>query len=527
MGIVRSFFKREASGLGAGVFRFSLLGALLLVLVGTGVNRAGGTLKYPFEDLYPPYSAKEIQEVLKRPLTLEDCIRIALSENVSLQIVEGDLYAAESDVSGSYGTFLPVLSLNASRTQSEENHPLDPTSPQDPTRLTFDNNALVAQFQQTLYSGTKLDFSFDLRRDVNSPSTFGDPKSKLETRNFSVTVTQPLLKGGWFTVTRSPITLSRYSHEAQKYRYTDTQLKTITDTKIAFYNVLLQREIIKSNLAAIKRDSTLIALSEAKVQASMATKRDVLSAQIQLAEDQASLIAAQADYQKALDDLKEIMGVPIDYPIEIDTVALSYSESPLDPKPLIEKALARNPNLHFFERNIAMKDLEYRVAQNERLPQLDLAFQYTGGSDNNLTQNSEVTSNDLVVSLNLSYPLFNKSAVAKAQKLRIAKTQEMLKLEDFRRQIVLQIRDIVRSIHTNVEEIKVLKQTIEAAKEKVQFATVMFNLGRASNFDITDAQQALLKAEIQLAGKLVNYHSQLAILESLVGEPISMVENEQ
>ncbi len=503
-----------------------LLCTCLLGFFNPRATRAKEPLKYAFEDLYPPYSAKEIQEVLKRPLTLEDCIRIALSENVSLQIVEGDLYAAESDVSGSYGTFYPVLSLNASRTQSEENRPLDAANPQDPTHLTFDNNALVAQIKQTLFSGTRLDLSFDIRRDINSPSSFGASKSKLENRNYSITITQPLLQGGWFTVTRSPITLARYSHEAQKYRYTDTQLQTIADTKIAFYNVLLQREIIESNMAAIKRDSTLIALSKAKVQASMATKRDVLSAQIQLADDRASLIAAQAKYEKALDDLKEIMGIPIEYPIEIDTVELGYSEKLLDPKPLIEKALARNPNLHFFERNIAMKDLAYRVAQNERLPQLDLALQYTGGSDNNLTQNSETTTNDLVVSLNLSYPLFNKSAVAKAQKLRIAKTQEMLKLEDFRRQIMLQIRDIVRTIHTNVEEIKVLRQSIEAAKEKVQFATVMFNLGRASNLDITDAQQALLKAEIQLADKLVNYHSQLAILESLVGEPLSVLENE-
>jgi len=54
----------------------------------------------------------------------------------------------------------------------------------------------------------------------------------------------------------------------------------------------------------------------------------------------------------------------------------------------------------------------------------------------------------------------------------------------------------------------------------MQFATAMFNLGRASNLDITDARGDLVKARTQLVKKLVDYNSQLALLESLTGKPV-------
>jgi outer membrane protein TolC len=46
-------------------------------------------------------------------------------------------------------------------------------------------------------------------------------------------------------------------------------------------------------------------------------------------------------------------------------------------------------------------------------------------------------------------------------------------------------------------------------------------MGRASNLDITDAQEALLKAQQQRVSKLVDYHTELALLESLTGRPLS------
>ena len=45
----------------------------------------------------------------------------------------------------------------------------------------------------------------------------------------------------------------------------------------------------------------------------------------------------------------------------------------------------------------------------------------------------------------------------------------------------------------------------------------MFNLGRASNLDITDAQKDLLDAEVDYAQELSYYYLEQARLEQLLG----------
>jgi outer membrane protein TolC len=66
-----------------------------------------------------------------------------------------------------------------------------------------------------------------------------------------------------------------------------------------------------------------------------------------------------------------------------------------------------------------------------------------------------------------------------------------------------------------------LKGAINAAEQKVDFATTMFNLGRASNLDITDAREALIDSKTQYMRRVADYYTQLGVIESLTGLPLA------
>jgi len=123
-----------------------------------------------------------------------------------------------------------------------------------------------------------------------------------------------------------------------------------------------------------------------------------------------------------------------------------------------------------------------------------------------------------VGSVRLSLPVFDRSAAGATMQRKAELAQAQDRLELLRRQLTLRVREIVRTVRSSSEEIRAIQATIEAADEKLQFATAMFNLGRASNLDITDARGDLVKARTQLVKKWVDYNSQLALLESLTGE---------
>jgi|GEM_PF-1441119 len=469
---------------------------------------------------YQPLSEAEINATMQQPLQLSDCIRIALNKNFSLRQAEHELAKAEAFHAGTYYKFLPMFSLQGVQEYTQEKRAVDPLDPLARQKLFFENQAVTAQVTQRLPTGASVQLSTDLRRDLNSPDIFGAPPTRTRNRLYSISVTQPLLRDAWPAITRNAINIAQYERQNRDRQLLNAKWETVFAVKRAYYDVALQRELIKVNQAAILRDSTLMEASISMSAAKLATRRDVLSAEIRLADDRAALIRAQTDYQLALDQLKEVMGIPLATPIALIAPELRFAPVNLNEAALIQAALQNNPLLHSTSFAIAVGKLRLREEKNALLPQLDLVGSLSGRFDKNTDQNKNLENYGGQVTLNLNYTLLSRDAAARAEQAQITVVQQEERLREQQRQLTLNIRSIVRSVYSGHEELKALQRSIAAAEQKVDFATTMFNLGRASNLDITDAQESLLRTQNSYARKLVDYFTQLALLESLTGQPI-------
>ena len=255
------------------------------------------------------------------------------------------------------------------------------------------------------------------------------------------------------------------------------------------------------------------------VEAGIATRRDILSAEIRLSDDVSSLVSSQRDYQLSLDRLKDVMGVPIETALELAADTLVYRAVELDERELTSRALANNPSIHSAELAVRRSRLELRLARNRRLPQLDLSASYSGSFDSPLDATTHTYSNGWLTKLTLGYPFLDPAAGAAAVEADATLAQDQDRLDQLQRQIVLSVRDIVRNVHSIGVELGAIRRTVEASDEKLRFSSAMFNLGRASNLDITDARVALDKGKTQHIQRLVDFHDKLALLESLTGAP--------
>ncbi|MDZ7362418.1 MAG: TolC family protein [candidate division KSB1 bacterium] len=504
------------------------LAFLLLVASQVFARQADSTVAANGRLDYRPYSEAEIATVLQRPLTMEDCIRIALRKNIQLRMAEGNLARAEASHTGSYGKFLPVFSLEGGRVNTLLKEPQQFKRPNDlPDSLgglveaRFDNQATIfGSAQLFLPTGATFQAVTDFLHDVRSP--FGNPISKNDNRSYEFSLTQPLLRGFGPTVARSSLISTGYDRQIEEKLLLNSRLQTVFAIKRAYYDALLARELVKVNEAAVRSDSILIEASAALIEAKKASRRDVLSAQIRFADDRAALIASQTDYELALDNLKNVMGIAIDQPLTLEEKGLEYEPITLDEKQMVQLALQNNPSLQGTELGIKRSRIQLRVAKNELLPQLDLVAAYSSNLEKDVVLNQSMShSSGWQANLKLSYSFLSRDAAAKAENAEIALRQQEDRLLDQQRQIMVNVRDIVRSVYTSTEEINAIKRSIEVAEDKYAFATTMFSLGRASNFDITDAQEFLLKARNQYLRKLVEYHTRLALLESLTGQAVT------
>jgi len=526
---------------------------MIAVVSPSGVVRAGDDERSKSRDFhYQPYSETEIQAAVQKPLTLEDCIRVALAKNISLRIARGDLDRAEAAHAGSYGKFLPVLSLDGARTNSitgerRTTERFLVPDPEDSTNFNedevvgfvdktqFDNNATISgKVQLFLPTGGTVQFTNDFLHSTQMP-LFQEPASpedptdreispttKDRDLSYAISFSQPLLRDAGPTVARSSFLATGYDQQIEARSLLNQKLQTVFAVKRAFNVALLQRELINVNLTALLKDSVLVEASKALITARLATRRDVLSAEIRLADDRASLIASRSSYQLALDRLKDELGLPIDMPITLDSASLSYAPIALDEKALVREALENNPLVHAAEVAIRRSRLQRHVAKNSLWPQLDLVASYSSDrSRNAITNIDKSRTGGWRAGLNLSYEFLSRDAAGRAEEAEIAVRQQEDRLLEAQRQVMIDVRDIVRGVYSAAAELAAIQSGIKVAEDKLEFSTTMFNLGRASNFDVTESQEFLLKAKNQYLRKLVDYHTQLAQLESLIGRPIA------
>lgn len=447
----------------------------------------------------------DMDSLLKQPLTLNDCVAVALKNNVQLQIDRMEYNRVYLAKKGTYQDFIPDLSVSATRTRT-----VDLDSVGRESKKT-DKDDVNLNLTQKFPLGGSVQFSTKLNREVNDVDRLTDRPSNV----WSIDFTQPILKGFGYRIAYSKLELADLDYQMEQIQLRSRILNTIFKVKEAYFNVIRQKKLVGANEAAIERDKTLKEVSRAKVEAKLATRRDVLSAEIILQKDYAELIRAQTEYQNALDNLKDVMGIPIRQEIRLSLQDLTFSPVSLDKEQLVEEALQNNLDIQLQKIAMSKAKFQSKLATNNVLPDISLNIGYSKTDDKDVLRDSR--GHDMYGSVSLSYPIWNLDAQTARQRTILAERQVEKTLEDSRRLILIQVRSALRNMTKSVTRINILLKNIEAAKEKVVFATTMFNMGRASNLDITDAQEAMLKAEVDYVDELADYYIQLAQLEELLG----------
>ena len=491
---------------------FLLFGIAIITFPGLSQDKKWSNETVVLEQHVPQkilLDASSIESLLIEPLTLNDCIAIALKNNIQLQIDRLEYNRVYYARKGTKQVFLPELSLSAQRNVKTD---LDSLG-NDGQETTADQ--VDVSLTETMPLGGSISLTHRLDKQTDNISRLSDSPSK----KWTISFTQPILKGFGYSIAYSDVKLADLDLKIEEYNLQNSILTTIFLVKEAYFTVLQQIKLVQATEAAVERDKKLKAISQAKADAKIATRRDILSAEIILQQDIAELVSTQSDYEDALDNLKDAMGVAIERQIRLASADLEFNPIPLMEQEWLKIGYENNIAIRLQEATLEKNKFLTKLSGNSRLPDLSFVGTYSQLDDNNVVRDNQ--NRDLTGRLVLSYPLFNVDARATHQQALIATRQSERVIEDTRRALILSVRSIVRSLKNGAERIKILLKNIDAAKEKVDFATTMFNLGRASNLDITDAQKDLLDGEVKFTQELSKYYVEQARLEQVLGgQPI-------
>jgi len=398
----------------------------------------------------------------ERRVTLEQALELAERNNPSLEQSASAVEMAGFQELSAWGQFLPNLSLSYQYSDASSGR-LDPTG-------------------QAI---TTTSYSAQLRGSVDLFRGF---------RRFTD------LKGAKLGV------------EASEARYREAGYTTAEAVKLAYFNAVANRELVRVEADRVQRQEDQLAFVEQQLELGRATRSDVLRSRVDLNNARVALLNAENQASTSRYALAEAVGVtePL---APVEEALLEAEPLPYDRQEVLAMALSGAPSLVSARAQAAADEQAVTSAKSAYLPTLTFGGGWAWSNVEFPPQNRSWS-----LSLSGSMPLFNGfsrevtlyTARARADQSRSAERAAELALR----------RDLDQALGTidaAVASIELARQTEELADEDLRVTQERYRLGLATILDLQSAQIALLQAQVDLIRRRFDYQLGLARLEALLG----------
>ncbi len=336
------------------------------------------------------------------------------------------------------------------------------------------------------------------------------------TSDVRLVLNQPLLRGFGPNAASYNLRNARRVREGQERLFTLAQERLAVLVATTFYAVLQQRQLLAVSRQSLRRSLSLQRASEARLQVGLVSKLDVFRAELQASQAEDSVVRAESALQGALEQLRFLMGLAPTDAVEPEAAELPEPQAG-DVEPLeILQAHALDKRLDLQESRDQVGDAERTasLARQNLLPQLDLGVDVTRlGRAQSFGDAFRAGDRRVNVFFSTSYPLERTGDVANRTLAVLALESRARALRQRELEIQTEVRTAVRELVRIQKSLELQRKGMEVAEQQRRLATLRYQRGLASNFDVVDAEGSLVLARSALVGLLASY--QIARIELL------------
>ena len=318
---------------------------------------------------------------------------------------------------------------------------------------------------------------------------------------------QPLLRGFGPNAAHYVLRNSRRAQQAQERSYELGRQRLAVDVARTFYQIVQQRQLLGVSRQSLKRSRSLLRASAARLAVGLVSKLDVFRAELQASQAEDAMVRSRAALDTALEQFRVLLGLSPTEPLEPQPVELGERlADDAEPLPvLLDRARARRLELEEGRDQVDDAQRTVSLARQNMLPQLDLNLGFTQGGLGTTFFNAFGTDRRVNVYFSASYPVERSAdraskAVAEidvAARTRSVRQQEL--------QVEGEVRAAVRELDRIRKSVELQKKGVEVAEQQRRLATLRYQRGLASNFDVVDAEGSLVLARSALVGLLTSY----------------------
>ena len=400
------------------------------------------------------------------PVSLDECISVAMRNNFDIQIKYHEFKSAKYNYEYSLSKFLP----------------------------NFETTSYIAHYAGQILVGGVLSDNFD------------------ETAvSINLNVYHSLTKGGKEIFEAKA---AKYFSKSKNHTQNFTKSQVIYLTSKYYYEALLAKiytEIYLRNL--IERNAQLT-LAKSQEKAGFGTHFDVIRSQNESLDAKNKVLNALYDFRISETNLANILG------IEVETKLMPFEDevSELDlidyQKPIEELYLFAIDNREDLKSDKALINYERQVKNTivtDFIPKPYIGYQqqFQGTAKTSFYPN-------YIVAGYLSWQPGEYFGVGTMKKIKVQNEKIKTKKLEYENNLRMIKENLIKaqsSSFFNKKQIEINKERLDFSKESIKLATLRFNNGKGILLDVIQAQNEVTTARVQYVASIINYNiSQLDLV---------------
>ena len=459
-------------------------------------------------------------------LTLEQALRIALSENISVQVADQEITRQEYARKGSYAALFPQVSGSGSyqRTIKKQVMYMGGGSSDDeeggggmagmmagilePVMHYINQLVALHPGQVTPYVPAPVDNSGD--------SDGGFEVGRMNTYSIGISAGMPLVNAQlWESVKLSGDQVELAVEQARSSR-----LDMVTQVKQAFYAVLFAKEGFNVYKEVYENAKANFEQTERRYKVQKASELELSRAASTMANAIPNVYNAENNVMLALWQLKAVMGVDLERAIDVAGNLNDYADTMFrDLNENQDPTLDNNTTMRQLALQAEIVARSVRVQQFANLPTLSASFAYNFMSMNDDFKFSEYRWTPYsFAGLSLSIPIFAGGQRYHAVKqAKVQQTELELQRLQTERQLKIGIRQYLNSMETAMRSHDAAQEAVGLAQKACDVSSKSFEVGKSTLTDLNDAQLVLTQSKLARSQAVYNFLVAKSSLEQLIG----------
>ncbi len=395
-------------------------------------------------------------------ITIGDALEIALNENLNIKMANSELQRVDYLKQENWNALLPAVNASAQYT----------------------NNIMKPVFFSDFFPGGKMEVG-----STNSYSITGT----LQVPVFSMAL--------YKNIQLSEIEIKSALESART-----TKLDLIQQVKNSFYGVVMLEKSIEVLEQSFKNARESADNIKKMYEQGMASEYDKIRSDVAARNISPSLTQARNGLELAKMQLKVLMSVNINQPVEIVGDFDGYNDQIANYNWNGELNVDENSTLKTMDIQLEKLNKTYELVRSQRLPVLAGFANYQMQMQNEEFKFNKPWANSFAVGLSLQVPIFNKLSVSLKEKQTKAGIQKLEYQRDLiKENLSLAVQNSVNEMRRAGVQLVSDKEAVQQAQKGYEISKVRFNTGVGTVLELNDSEVALTRSKLNYNQTLFDF----------------------